>query len=70
MIVNPLHKAEFDIGDHVRKTSGYRFEGTVQAAFTTRSGYWRYVVEHFPPQTGLLHIFSGKDLEKDGVEDT
>lgn len=49
------------VGTRVRKVTGdYRFEGVVVAAFGKLNGQRRYVVEN---ADGILHIFSGKNLE-------
>lgn len=48
------------IGDHVQKTSGYRFPGTIVAVFETLKGETRYVVEM--DGYGLLHIFNAGQL--------
>lgn len=52
---------EFHIGDWVIKQGGdYSFEGLVVASFTKIGGARRYVVEN---GQGILHIFSGKNLQ-------
>lgn len=56
-------KSKFNIGDKVIKPRGYQFPGTVVAVFHVHSGEWRYVVENILA-LGLLHIYSGKQLEK------
>lgn len=49
-------------GDNVRKVGGdYAFEGVVVARFCKVSGKVRFVVED---DRGILHIFSGRNLEK------
>lgn len=54
---------KFQIGDKVQKVKGYRFPGTIVAAFTTLKGRRRYVVECSEPAVdGILHIYSGEDL--------
>lgn len=53
---------KFSVGDKIFKPKGYPFPGTVVAAFTTRAGEHRYVVEH--KCGGLLHIFNAEQLEK------
>lgn len=50
----------FLIGDQVRKIKGYKFTGTVVAAFHKMDGEDRYVVEN---SDGLLHIFNDSQLE-------
>jgi len=52
---------QFLIGDKVHKPEGYRFPGEIRAAFTTKAGKWRFVVEHDECQ-GLLHIFNAEQL--------
>lgn len=55
---------EFFIHNRVRKKKGYAFPGTVVAKFATLKGLTRYVVEcEVPEVSGILHIYSGKDLE-------
>jgi len=54
----------FNVGDAVRKRTGYEYPGFIVAAFTTRAGAVRYVVEaDHPAFTGMLHIFNGDQLE-------
>ena len=54
------HVQQFKVGDLVAKVGGdYTFFGEVRAAFTKRSGVWRYAVEN---DAGILHIFNGKQL--------
>ena len=53
---------KFSVGDHVRKPSGYAFDGIVRSAFMV-SGGDRYVVES-EAAPGLLHIFNGSQLEQ------
>ena len=51
----------FFVDEKVQKVGGdYQFLGHVVAAFTKRSGNYRYVVED---DRGILHIFSAKQLE-------
>ncbi len=53
----------FFIGDNVRKVVGdYHPTGTIVASFVTLDGNRRYVME-FDVVPGMLHIFSGKQLE-------
>jgi hypothetical protein len=55
----------FEVGDLVRKRSGYEYPGVIVAVFTTRAGQVRYVVEaDHPSFSGMLHIFDGKQLER------
>jgi hypothetical protein len=54
---------KFKVGDKVTKPQGYPFPGEVVAAFRTRQGEERYVVESLI-LPGMLHIFSGTQLEK------
>ena len=54
---------KFKVGDRVKKVGGdYKLKGVVVAAFRKKSGAIRYVVEADKPK-GLLHIYSGKNLE-------
>jgi hypothetical protein len=46
--------------DRVRKTSGYKFEGTIVSRFETLAGKARCVVDN---GDGLLHIFNVDQLE-------
>lgn len=50
----------FHVGDTVDKRAGYRFPGTIVAAFETLAGMERYVVEM--DVFGLLHIFNEDQL--------
>jgi len=50
----------FCVGDIVEKYTGdYQLIGEVRAAFTTRAGKQRYVVEHYP---GFLHIYGPQQI--------
>lgn len=66
--------ARFREGQQVVKTQGYPFPGEIRAAFRTRAGKWRYVVEATGGgYAGMLHIFDGDRLEpaergRDGTE--
>lgn len=51
----------FAVGDWVEKTTGYHFCGFVVAAFETRRGEVRYVVEH---EWGWLMIFAEHQLRR------
>jgi hypothetical protein len=52
-----------EVGDPVRKRSGYKYPGVVVAVFTTRAGLVRYVVEaDHPSFSGMLHIFAEDQL--------
>lgn len=51
------------VGDKVDKPKGYKFPGTVVAAFHKLDGQERYVVE-MDGNAGLLHIFNADQLEK------
>jgi hypothetical protein len=51
----------FNIGDRVKKPTGYHFVGIVRAVFQTGTRETRYVVEHEVIE-GLLHIFSEAQL--------
>lgn len=53
------------VGDSVRKRTGYQWPGVIVAAFETRAGHRRYVVECTVPEVaGALHIYSAEQLEK------
>lgn len=54
---------EFEAWDHVRKTTGYVFAGTVLSAFQQRDGQWRMVVEN-DQHNGGLHIVRPDQVEK------
>lgn len=52
------------VGRNVKKISGYPYPGVIVAAFLTTSGKERYVVEATETSyQGMLHIFSGTQLE-------
>lgn len=53
----------FRVGLPVRKMKGYPFNGFIVACFHNRAGAARYVVEH-ATETGMLHIYSGAQLER------
>jgi len=54
-----------EVGDKVEKVSGYRFPGVIVAKFFKLNNDVRYVVECIAPSaSGMLHIFSGKQLKK------
>ena len=60
----------FSIGDLVSKKAGYKFDGEVRAAFTTRKGEIRYAIELVTEPAGgngdcMIHIFSENQLEKE-----
>jgi hypothetical protein len=52
---------KFHVGDRVRKLKGYKFIGIVVAVFAKLDGSTRYVVEM--DGTGMLHIYSERDLD-------
>lgn len=53
-----------NLGQHVKKVSGYKYPGVIVAVFFTTSGDVRYVVEATGEEyKGMLHIFSGVQLE-------
>lgn len=66
---------KFNIGDKVYKPKGYTYKGVVVAAFLNLSHEERYVVEIPTSEcgcgstncqancVGMLHIFSGEQLE-------
>jgi hypothetical protein len=52
------------VGDKVRKAGGsYQATGTIKAVFQADDGSPRYVFR-FDNPPGLLHIFSGNNLER------
>ncbi len=54
---------KFQVGDQVVKIRGYHFEGEVVAAYHTRNGDARYVVEcTVPGAAGMQHIYNGSQL--------
>jgi hypothetical protein len=56
--------ARFEVGDKVRKRSGYEYPGFVVSVFTNRAGAIRYVIEaDHPSFSGMLHIFNEEQLE-------
>ena len=58
---------EFHVGQPVQKRSGYQFPSVVVSAFWTLAGKPRYVVEAEDRNfAGMLHIFSGEQLEPRG----
>lgn len=54
---------KFNIGDRVRKVTGYRYFGEVRSVFTTSRGDLRYVVENTGENLGMLFIFNEEQLE-------
>lgn len=66
---------KFNLGDKVHKSKGYTFRGVVVAAFLNLSKEERYVIEVerncncadrdcvLDSFAGMLHIFSGEQLE-------
>jgi hypothetical protein len=53
----------FEVGETVRKTTGYPFPGEIRCRFTTKAGKVRYVVEATGADyEGMLHIFEGDRL--------
>lgn len=53
---------KFKIGDKAFKPKGYKFPCTIVSIFETTSGEKRIVGEM--DDNGMLHIFNGKQLEK------
>lgn len=52
------------LGDNVRKKSGYSWPGTIVADFTNLKGQRRLVVECTVPEVaGALHIYNPDQLE-------
>jgi len=61
-----LMQFPYAVGDRVVKTSGdYSLSGEVRAAFTTKAGKVRFVVDHGPVAPGLLHIYGPTNLESE-----
>ena len=55
--------AALEVGQKVKKRSGYEYPGVIVSVFTTRAGAVRYVVEADDPSfAGMLHIFNGEQL--------
>jgi hypothetical protein len=53
------------VGDKVRKVSGYAWPGVIVAVFETLAGHTRYVVECTVPEvSGALHIYSPAQIER------
>jgi hypothetical protein len=63
---NPVKQPDFKVGDEIRKTKGYAFDGVIVAVFQNTKGQTRIVAEHYGSQTensgGMLHIFSASQL--------
>jgi hypothetical protein len=56
---------KFSVGDKVLKVGGnYSAVGEIRAAFTNKFGDDRYVFE-YEALPGMLHIFSGSQLQRD-----
>ena len=54
----------FEVGSRFRKVGGsYQANGTIVAAFKTRSGHQRYVFE-FDNPAGMLHIFNHEQIKR------
>lgn len=52
-------RPQLQVGQKVRKLSGYPFPGVVRSVFQTKAGEWRVVVEATGlSYQGMLHIFS------------
>jgi len=59
-----MTEVPFNVGDRVKKLSGYEYPGFIVSVFTNRAGAVRYVVEaDHPAFSGMLHIFNGDQLE-------
>ena len=56
------------VGDKIKKSKGYSFEGVVVSVFKNSKGQVRVVAEHSGSQNdesgGMLHIFSESQLTK------
>lgn len=61
-LAQPDVLSSFPLGCKVRKTKGYKFEGTVVANFRTLADKERLVIDN---GDGLLHIFNAEQLERD-----
>lgn len=60
----PVLEGCLDVGHQVTKSKGYPFPGEVRAAFKTRAGLLRYVIEATGADyAGMLHIFSPDQIE-------
>ncbi len=56
---------KFFLGDKVEKVSGYKWPGTIVAAFINLKGELRYVVECTIPEVeGALHIYNENQLRR------
>ncbi len=56
--------SEFQVLDRVTKKTGYRYPGQIVSVFKNLRGETRYVVECTVPEVaGMLHIFSGEQLQ-------
>ena len=57
-----------NVGDKIKKSKGYSFEGVVVSVFKNSKGQVRVVAEHSGSQNeesgGMLHIFSESQLTK------
>lgn len=61
-----LMQFPFTVGDRVVKTTGdYTLSGEVRAAFLTKAGKVRFVVDHGPTAPGLLHIYGPTNIESE-----
>lgn len=60
-----MNESIFKIGDKIRKSKGYSFDGEVVSVFKTIKGNIRIVAELTTANgEGMLHIFSESQLEK------
>jgi hypothetical protein len=65
VIARGMRMPAMQIGTLVRKVEGYGFPGEVRAAFTTRAGTLRYVIEATGADyAGMLHIFNPMQIER------
>lgn len=68
-MTSALEPLKFSPGDQVQKVGGsYQAKGIVVAAFNTTGGAARYVFE-FTAFPGMLHIFTGAQLQPDTTSD-
>lgn len=56
--------SNFEVGDKIKKVSGYVFNGEIVSVFTNLAGETRIVAELTTENgKGMLHIFSESQLE-------
>jgi hypothetical protein len=60
------NEVPFEVGDQVRKKTGYLWPGVIVAIFQTTAGKVRVVVECTAEAVaGALHIYSLEQIERD-----